>query len=94
MNSIYILEFTVTMLLVFVITLFGKGYAHLYLGILLLLTGTLFTVNCFNPALALCSLLANTININQFIYFLGLEISGAVTGFILGTYFTNMIWST
>ena len=84
MISIYLLEFIGTGTLVFLISLLGKGYAHILLGTTLLLTGTLFVNNCFNPAIALCYLLTNHITFTSFIYYVLIELSGAVTGFFLG----------
>jgi glycerol uptake facilitator-like aquaporin len=86
MISIYLLEFIGTGTLAFLIALLGKGYAHILLGTTLLVTGTLFANNCFNPAIALCYLLTNHITFTSFIYYVLIELSGAVTGFFLGKY--------
>uniref|UniRef100_A0A6C0I7N9 Major intrinsic protein n=1 Tax=viral metagenome TaxID=1070528 RepID=A0A6C0I7N9_9ZZZZ len=86
MNQTYILEFIGAMILAFLISLFGKGYAHLVLSIMLLLTGTLFTSNCFNPAIALCFFLTNKITLSMLWYYFALEISGALTGYYCGAY--------
>jgi len=86
MLSIYFLEFIGILLLAFLIAILGKGYAHLLLGIILLLTGTLFANNCFNPAIALCYLLTNHITFTTFIYYIMIELSGAVIGFFLGNH--------
>jgi len=86
MISIYVLEFIGTGTLAFLIALLGKGYAHILLGTTLLLTGTLFTNNCFNPAIALCFLLTNYITFTTFIYYILIEILAALTGFFLGKY--------
>ena len=94
MNPTYIIEFTVTMVFAFAIALFGKGYAHFFLGVMILITGTSHTVNCFNPAVALCFFLNNKINLTYFLHLLALELSGAIPGFILGKYiFTKLGWS-
>ena len=85
MISIYILEFIGTGTLAFLIALFGNDYAHILLGTLLL-TGTLFTNNCFNPAIALCFLLTNYITFTSFIYYVLIEILATLTGFFLGKY--------
>ena len=84
MISIYLLEFIGTLILAFLISLLGKDYAHILLGTTLLLTGTLFVNNCFNPAIALCYLLTNHITFTSFIYYVLIELSGTVTGFFLG----------
>jgi glycerol uptake facilitator-like aquaporin len=86
MISIYILEFIGTATLAFLISLLGKGYAHILLGTTLLVTGTLFANNCFNPAIALCYLLTNHITFTAFIYYIMIELSGAVMGFFFGSH--------
>jgi len=86
MISIYILEFIGTALLAFLIASLGESYAHIIIGTTLLLTGTLFTNNCFNPAIALCFLLTNYITFTTFIYYILIEILAALTGFFLGKY--------
>ena len=89
MDSIYILEFIGAMILAFFISLFGKGYAHLVLSMMLLLTGSLFIDNCFNPAIALCFFLTNKISLSMLWYYFALEISGALTGYYCGIYIKN-----
>ena len=84
MISIYLLEFIGTGTLAFLISLLGNDYAHILLGSTLLLTGTLFTNNCFNPAIALCFLLTNYITFTSFIYYVLIEILAGLTGFFLG----------
>jgi hypothetical protein len=84
MISIYILEFIGTALLAFLIASLRDSYAHIIIGTTLLLTGTLFTNNCFNPAIALCFLLTNRITFTSFFYYVLIEILAALTGFFLG----------
>jgi glycerol uptake facilitator-like aquaporin len=91
MLSTYILEFTGVTFLAFLISILGKGYAHIILGITLLLSGTLFAANCFNPAIAFAFYISNKITLTNLIYLIILELSGAVIGFLFGqhvkTYF-------
>lgn len=91
MLSTYILEFTGVTFLAFLISIIGKGYAHIILGITLLLSGTLFAANCFNPAIALTFYITNKITLTNLIYYIMIELSGAVIGFLFGqhvkTYF-------
>ena len=94
MISIYLLEFIGTMYLAFFISLFGKSYAHIILGISLLLSGTIFTANCFNPAIAVTFYLSNKINIINLIYYIIIELFGAVIGFFLGKYIKMNFIST
>lgn len=84
--TIYMLELSGMFLLAFMISLLGKGYAHILLGSTILVTGTLFANNCFNPAIALCYLLTNHITFHIFIYYIIIELFAAVTGFMLGKY--------
>ena len=90
MLSVYILEFIGTIILAFMISLLGKGYAHILLGSTLLLTGTLFANNCFNPAIALCYLITNHITFPIFIYYIIIELIAAVTGFTFGKYIKDL----
>jgi hypothetical protein len=90
MLSIYILEFIGTITLAFMISLLGKGYAHILLGSTLLLTGTLFANNCFNPAIALCYLITSHITFPVFIYYIIIELIAAVTGFTFGKYIKDL----
>ena len=93
MFSTYLLEFVGVTFLAFLISILGKGYAHIILGITLLLSGTLFAANCFNPAIALAFYISNKITLTNLIYFIMVELSGAVIGFLFGqhvkTYFTS-----
>ena len=82
----YSFEFIGTMVLSFLIYLLGKGYAHLLLGIMLLLSGTFFISNCFNPAIALLFVLSNKITLTNFLYYIILEFSGALSGYYCGKY--------
>ena len=84
MISIYLLEFIGTGTLAFLISLLGNDYAHILLGSTLLLTGTLFTNNCFNPAIALTFYITNKITLTNLIYYIILELSGALIGFLFG----------
>jgi len=86
MLSIYFLEFIGTTLLAFLISLIGKGYAHIILGTTLLFTGTLFANNCFNPAIALCYFFTNKITFTKFIYYIIIEFPSALTGFMFANY--------
>jgi len=91
MLSTYLLEFIGVTFLAFVISILGKGYAHIILGVALLLSGTLFAANCFNPAIALTFYISNKITLTNLIYYIIIELSGAVIGFLFGqhvkTYF-------
>ena len=95
MLSTYILEFTGVTFLAFLISILGKGYAHIILGITLLLSGTLFAANCFNPAIAFAFYISNKITLTNLIYLIILELSGAVIGFLFGqhvkTYFMTKL---
>ena len=84
MLSTYLLEFTGVTFLAFLISILGKGYAHIILGITLLLSGTLFAANCFNPAIAFAFYISNKITLTNLIYLFILELSGAVIGFLFG----------
>ena len=84
MLSTYLLEFTGVTFLAFLISILGKGYAHIILGITLLLSGTLFAANCFNPAIAVAFYISNKITLTNLIYLFILELSGAVIGFLFG----------
>lgn len=90
MISIYILEIIGTAILAFLLSLLGKAYGHIIIGTTLLLTGTLFTYNCFNPALALCYFLTNKITFTNFIYYIIIEFPSAVTGFMFGSYVKSL----
>ena len=95
MFSIYLLEFVGVTFLAFLISIFGKGYAHIIIGITLLLSGTLFAANCFNPVIAVAFYITNKITLTNLIYFIMVELSGAVIGFLFGehvkTYFTSNV---
>ena len=86
MISIYILEFIGTTVLAFLLSLLGKAYGHIIFGTTLLLTGTLFIHNCFNPAIALSYYLTNKITFTDFIYYVIIEFPSAVTGFMFADY--------
>jgi len=86
MVSVYILEIIGTTILAFMLSLLGKGYGHIVFGTTLLLTGTLFVHNCFNPAIALCYFLTNKITFTNFIYYIIIELPSAVTGFMFADY--------
>lgn len=92
MFSIYLLEFVGVTFLAFLISILGKGYAHIIVGITLLLSGTLFAANCFNPVIAVAFYITNKITLTNLIYFIMVELSGAIIGFLFGqhvkTYFT------
>jgi hypothetical protein len=90
MVSVYILEIIGTTLLAFLLSLLGKGYGHILFGTTLLLTGTLFVHNCFNPAIALCYFLTNKITFTNFIYYIIIEFPSAVTGFMFGNYIKEL----
>jgi len=90
MISIYILELIGTLLLGFLISLLGKSYGHILLGTTLLITGTLFVHNCFNPAIALCYLLTNKISFTTFIYYIMIELPSTVIGFMFGSYIKSL----
>jgi len=91
MLSIYILEFIGVTFLTFVISILGKGYAHIILGITLLLSNTLFAANCFNPAIAVAFYITNKITLTNLLYYFIIEFCGAIMGFLFGqrikTYF-------
>ena len=89
MISTYFLEFIGTVYLAFFVSLFGKGYAHVILGISLLLTGTIFVANCFNPAIAVAFYLSNKITLINLFYYVIFELFGAVTGYFLGNIYKN-----
>jgi glycerol uptake facilitator-like aquaporin len=93
MFSIYLLEFVGVTFLAFLISIFGKGYAHIIIGITLLLSGTLFAANCFNPVIAVAFYITNKITLTNLIYFIITELSGAIIGFLFGqhvkTYFIS-----
>lgn len=89
MYSIYILEFVGTTTLGFLLGLLGKGYGHILVGSTLLLTGTMFADNCFNPAIALCYLLTNKIELPTFMYYVVIEFFAAVLGFLTGTHLSK-----
>jgi len=90
MVSVYILEIIGTTILAFLLSLLGKGYGHIVFGTTLLLTGTLFVHNCFNPAIALCYFLTNKITFTNFIYYIIIEFPSAVTGFMFGSYIKEL----
>ena len=91
MLSIYILEFIGVTFLTSLISILGKGYAHIILGISLLLSGTLFAANCFNPAIAVAFYITNKITLTNLMYYIIIEFCGAIMGFLFGqhikTYF-------
>ena len=84
MFSIYLLEFVGVTFLAFLISILGKGYAHIIIGITLLLSGTLFASNCFNPVIAVAFYITNKITLTNLIYFIMVELSGAIIGFLFG----------
>ena len=90
MLSIYILEFIGTILVGFLLSILGQEYGHIVIGTTLLATGTLFTYNCFNPAIALCYLLTNRITFTNFMYYLIIEFPSAVIGFMFGSYIKSL----
>lgn len=83
MLSTYFLEFFGAMILSFTAFLFGKAYAHLIISAMLFSTGTLFTINCFNPVIAFCYALNNIISFHDFYYYVILELVGALCGYYL-----------
>jgi hypothetical protein len=83
----YFLEFCGATILSFSVFLFGKAYAHLILSAMLFSTGTLFTLNCFNPVIAVCYVLKNTITLHEFYYYVVLELFGALCGYYFTTFF-------
>ena len=91
MDIVYLYEFLGTGVLAFFIALLGKGYAHTIFGIMILFTGTIFVTNCFNPAIALCFLLTNKIQLFTFLYYIPLELAGAVLGYYSGKYINRII---
>jgi len=91
MNIVYLYEFIGTGVLAFFIALLGKGYAHTIFGIMILCLGTIFVTNCFNPAIALCFLLTNKIQLFTFLYYIPLELAGAVVGYYGGKYVHKII---
>ncbi len=83
----YFLEFFGTVILTFSAFFLGKAYAHLIISAMLFATGTLFNLNCFNPVIAVCYFLKNTISLHEFYYYIILELSGALCGYYFSTIF-------
>ena len=86
MISIYFLEFIGSLILAFLIFLFGKKYGHLLLGTILILSGSLFNSNCFNPVIAAGFVVSNKITLINFYYYIILEFSGGFCGYYLSKY--------
>ena len=89
MNHIYLYEFIGTLVLAFLIGFLGKGYAHVLFGMIVLVSGSILVTNCFNPAIALCFLVTNKIEVVTFLYYIVIESIAAIIGYYGGKYIHN-----
>jgi glycerol uptake facilitator-like aquaporin len=89
MDDRYVYEFIGTLILAFLIGFLGKGYAHVLFGMMVLVSGSIFVVNCFNPAIALGFLVTNKIQIHTFLYYIVIESIAAIIGYYSGKYIHN-----